>query len=154
MPGLASQLSWEESVEPGAQSSRGGRLVAVAAYIMLFLAGVTQAVVGCFFYSSGPAPLAALGFDLLLLATCVLGAGGMRRALGGLMPAVGWFVTAGVLSMGTTGGSVLITSTSAGEWFLFGGAVCAAAGAIAAFARWSRPSAQRRGNLARRKTGL
>jgi hypothetical protein len=70
------------------------------------------------------------------------------------MPAVGWFVAAFVLAMGTKGGSVLITNTSAGEWFLFGGAACAAAGALAAFARWSRTSARRRGILARRKTGL
>ncbi len=143
----------EDSAGDGAQAGRGGSPVAVAAYIMLFLAGVMQAVVGTFYYGSGPVPLAAAGFDLLLLATCLLAAWGMRRPAAGVLPAVGWFVAAFVLSMGTTGGSVLITSTSAGEWFLFGGAVCAAAGALAAFVRLSRTSGQRRGTLARRKTG-
>jgi hypothetical protein len=151
---LASLLSVEESAQESADNSRGAGTIAMAAYIMLFLAGVMQAVVGAFYYSSGPAPLAALGFDVLLLATCLLAAWGMRRPAAGLMPAVGWFVAAFVLAMGTKGGSVLITNTSAGEWFLFGGAACAAAGALAAFARWSRTSARRRGILARRKTGL
>ena len=146
-------LSVEESVEGSTQGSRRGGPVAVAAYLMLFLAGIMQAVVGAFYYGSGPAPLAAVGFDLLLLATCVLGAWGMRRPTAGLLVAVGWFVTAFVLAMATTGGSVLITNTGAGEWFLFGGAVSAAAGALVAFSRWSRPGGQRRGRLARRKTG-
>jgi hypothetical protein len=52
------------------------------------------------------------------------------------MPAVGWIVTSYVLAMGTPGGSVVITNTAAGKWFLYGGSVCAAAGVLVAFA-WS-----------------
>lgn len=135
--------------EPGehgasaAGTSRPGRperLIGICAYVALFLFGGLQAVIGCFQYSRGPAPLAAAGFDLAILVTCVLGAWGMRTAVGGLMPGVGWFVAAFVLATGTQGGSILITSTTAGEWFLFGGAGCAAVGCVFSYVRWSRAS--------------
>jgi hypothetical protein len=127
---------------PGQQRSRpggyDGRPVVVGGYIMLFLLGVGQSLIGCFQYSRalGSVPVAALAFDALILVTCVLGAWGMRSPLGGLVPAVGWFVTAYVLAMGTSGGSVVITNTGAGKWFLFGGSVGAGAGVLIAFA-WS-----------------
>jgi hypothetical protein len=43
-----------------------------------------------------------------------------------------------VLSLPTSGGSVLITSTAPGEWYLYGGSVCAAAGVVVAFMRRAR----------------
>ena len=115
-----------------------GRPVVVGGYIMLFLLGVGQGLIGCFQYSRalGHVPVAAVAFDVLILVTCVLGAWGMRSPLAGLVPAVGWFVTVYVLAMGTSGGSVVITNTGAGKWFLFGGSVCAGAGVLIAFA-WS-----------------
>jgi hypothetical protein len=114
------------------------RLTTVSAYVTLFVFGVLQALLGVFQYSRGPVPLAAIGFDLAILVTCVLGARGMRSPGGGLMPGAGWFLTALALSTGTHGGSVLITNTPAGKWFLFGGAACAAAGCVIAFLGWSR----------------
>jgi hypothetical protein len=132
---------------PGQQRGRpggyDGRAVVVGGYIMLFLLGVGQSLIGCFQYSRalGSVPVAALAFDVLILVTCVLGAWGMRSPLGGLVPAVGWFVTTYVLAMGTSGGSVVIMNTGAGKWFLFGGSVCAGAGVLIAFA-W--PSAVRK----------
>ena len=89
-------------------------------------------------------PLAAIGSTLAILITCMLGARGMRTALGGFLPALGWFAVTLLLSSGSAGGSVFITDSAAGKWFLFGGAVCAAAGAVYAFARWSRPSRESR----------
>jgi hypothetical protein len=53
--------------------------------------------------------------------------------------------------MGTKGGSVVITDSSAGKWFLFGGAATAVAGAVAAFVRWSRPVPPLAGAATRRK---
>ena len=103
-------------------------------YVALFLLGAIQGLIGTFQYSRGPAPLAAVLFDVLILATCVLGAWGMRTALGGVLPAIGWFLVTLLLS----------SVTAAGRWFLFGGAVSAAAGAVQAFAVWSRPSRERR----------
>jgi hypothetical protein len=139
----------------GGRGSRSGRAGAVtaAAFVMLFLAGLAQAVIGTFYYGSGPAPLAAAGFDLLVLASCVLAGWGMRRAPAGLAVAAGWLITAFVLAMSTTGGSVLVTNTSAGAWFLFGGSIGAAAGALISFAAWSRPPAQRRAAALRRRSG-
>jgi Family of unknown function (DUF6113) len=138
----------------GQQSGQPARsLVTAAAYVMLFLLGAMEGVVGCFYHASGPGPLAALAFDALLLTTSLLAASGMRRPAGGLMPAVGWFLASFVLAMGTKGGSVVIANTNAGKWFLFGGSASAAAGAVAAFARWSRPAPAGRRWPARRKTG-
>lgn len=126
---------------------RHERLIGVCAYVALLLFGAGQALIGCFQYSRGPAPLAAVGFDLAIFATAILGAQGMRTVLGGLMPVVGWFVAAFVLAAGTQGGSVLITNTTAGEWFLFGGAACAAGGALVSYVRWAK------GGLAERRRG-
>jgi hypothetical protein len=113
------------------------RLVLVGGYILLLLLGVVQSMIGCFQYSRaiGSFPVAALAFDVAILVTCVLGAWGMRSPVGGLMPAVGWFVSSYVLAMGTSGGSVVITNTGTGKWFLFGGSACAVAGVVVAFAR-------------------
>ncbi len=105
---------------------------------VLALFGMAQAVLGTFFYSVGPAPLAALGFDLAIFATCLVGGWGLGRPLGGVIPALSWFLVAFILASGTSTGSVLITATTAGEWFLFGGAACATAGMIAALYIWSK----------------
>ena len=111
----------------------------VGGYAILFLFGLVQSLLGCFQYSRalGPVPVAALAFAVAIGVTCVLGAWGMRSPIGGLMPAVGWFVGSYVLAMGTSGGSVVITNTAAGKWYLFGGSACAAAGVLVAFARSS-----------------
>lgn len=128
----------------GRLEPRTPRGVTVAGYVALCLLGALVALIGTFHYSQGPAPLAAVLFDLAILATCVLGSLGMRTALGGVLPAAGWFVVTLILSSSSAGGSVLVTNTTAGKWFLFGGAVCAAAGGVYAFAAWSKPSRDHR----------
>jgi Family of unknown function (DUF6113) len=138
--------------EPGPQrgrsETRDGSLVVIGCYCLLLVFGVLLGMIGSFQYSRalGSFPAAALAFALATGAACVLGGWGMRRPLGGLMPAVGWFVASFVLAMGTSGGSVLITNSNAGEWFLFGGALCAVAGVLVSFFLWS-PG---RGGAARR----
>lgn len=107
-------------------------------YLALLLSGIAQGLVGAFYYSAGPASLAAVGFDVAILATCLLGAWGTQHALGGFTPAVGWFVATFVLASGTSGGSVIITASTAGEVFLFGGAVGAMIGVVAGFTLWAR----------------
>jgi len=114
------------------------RYLTASAYVALLAFGAGQGVLGAFFYNSGPPPLAALAFDLLILASCLLGAWGMGHAAGGFAPAVGWFVAAFVLASGTHEGSVIIAATSGGEWFLFGGALSAMIGVVAGFSLWSR----------------
>jgi Family of unknown function (DUF6113) len=120
-----------------------GRGIAVAAYVALFVLGAVEALIGVFQYSRGPAPLVSICFALAILATCVLGSRGMRTALGGVLPAAGWLVVTLVLSSAPAGGSIIVTASSAGEWFLFGGSLSAVAGAVYAFARWGRPRRSR-----------
>ena len=121
-----------------------GRLVVAGAYGALLLLGVGEGLIGSFQFSrvAGPVPVAALAFDLLILLTCVAGAWGMRRPFGGLMPAVGWFVASFVMAMGTPGGSIVITNSGPGQWYLFGGAACAVAGVIVGFVMWPRKTAR------------
>jgi Family of unknown function (DUF6113) len=107
-------------------------------YLALFLFGLAQGVVGSFYYGAGPAPLAALGFDVCILGTCLLGAWATQSAFGAFAPAVGWFIATFVLASGTSAGSVIITASSAGEWFLFGGAVAAMIGVVGGFTLWAR----------------
>jgi Family of unknown function (DUF6113) len=114
------------------------RGLATATYLALFLFGAGQGLLGSFFYNSGPPPLASLALDALILATCLFGAWGMQSGTGGFAPAVGWFLAAFVMASGTHEGSVIITATGGGEWFLFGGAACALVGALAGFTLWSR----------------
>ena len=111
--------------------------VSLSAYLMLALLGALQALIGSFQYSRGPAPLAAVCFDALILATCLLSGWGMQTAVGGFVPGAGWLLTAFVLASGTPSGTILITNTTAGEWFLFGGAASAAAGWLVSYLRWS-----------------
>lgn len=128
----------------GPPSAQTHPAVTAAGYVTLFLLGLVQGLIGTFQYSRGPGVLVAVLFDAAILLTCMLGAWGMRTALGGVLPAIGWFVVTLVLSGYSAGGSVIVTNTAAGKWFLFGGSVCAAGGAVYAFARWSRASREHR----------
>lgn len=116
----------------------GDTALTVVTCVMLGLFGMMQALVGAFFYGAPPMPVVAIGFDLAILATCLIGGWGLGRPLGGVIPAIGWFIVAFVLASGTSGGSVVITASAAGEWFLFGGAACATAGVVATTTIWSR----------------
>jgi Family of unknown function (DUF6113) len=135
-----------DETPPGGRSPvlGDGPVVKAAAYLVLVLLGAVEALVGTFQYGRGPAGLLAICFALAILVTCVLGAWGMRSGAGGVLPAAGWFVVALILGSSSAGGSVLVTNTGAGKWFLFGGAVGAAAGGLIAFACWSRASRIRR----------
>src|SRR6476659_6739011 len=115
----------------------------VAVYVVLFVFGAVQALVGSFQYSrvSGPVPVAALACCAAILATCVLAAWATRSVSGALLPGIAWILTSFVLSMPVSNGSVIITNTTAGKVFLYGGTLCVAAGVVASFAglaRWSR----------------
>ena len=73
----------------------------------------------------------------------------MRTTIGALVPAIGWFLASFGLAMPTAGGSVIITNTTAGEWYLYGGAAvrCSAGSAghgAAAVAPGPRPVHDRR----------
>ena len=139
-PGRPYSLLCVEAGQTGQRRDRG----AVPAYVALFLLGVMQGLVGCFQFSHTLAgvPVMSLAFCALILVTCVAGALGMGTALGGVLPAIGWMAASFVLTLPTAAGSVIVTNTSAGKWYLYGGAVCAAAGVVASF-RWRRPGDRR-----------
>jgi Family of unknown function (DUF6113) len=122
-----------------ATGGKGSRLLLnAAAYAALFLAGVVEGLIGSFQYSR-LVPFGAIGFCVLLLATCLLGAWAMRSISGALWPAVGWIATSFILSMPVASGSVIITNSTAGKWYLYGGTVSALAGIALSFAPWTRP---------------
>jgi len=110
------------------------------AYALLFLLGVMEGLVGCFQFSRevGSFPLAAILLAVAIGVTCVLGAAGMGSSAGALLPALGWFAVSVVLSLPSPGGSVIISNTAPGEWYLYGGSLCAAVGVIVAFLRRAR----------------
>jgi len=123
-------------VEHPTPDRREAVIVIIGGYVLLFALGALEGLVGCFHYSGtlGPVPAAALAFAVVTFATCVLAAWGMQTPTAGLMPAVGWFAASFVLAMATPGGSVVITDSVTGKWFLYGGSACAAAGVVVAFA--------------------
>lgn len=139
--------AWQRALSDSGDRDGGRRgadvALTIAAYVALVLFGAAQGLLGTFFYAVGAVPFAGLGFGVAMLATCLLGGWGMRGALGGLAPAVGWFALVFLLATGTSQGSVLITATTAGEFFLFGGSAFAAVGVVTCFAVWSAPASRR-----------
>jgi len=117
--------------------------VTVGLYGALFLFGAVQGLIGSFQYSraAGAVPVAALICCAAILATCLLAAWATRSVSGALLPGMGWLITSFVMSMPVSNGSVIITSTTAGKWYLYGGTLCVAAAVVASFiasARWAR----------------
>ena len=117
----------------------------VVVYVVLFLLGAVQGVIGSFQYSRSPVPLVAIVLDVAIFATCLLCGWGLRSLMGGLLPAVGWIVASFVLAMPSSHGSVIITNTTAGKWYLYGGALAAVAGATIAFVLRARGQSRPRG---------
>jgi hypothetical protein len=140
MPGVGTDVSEEDRSGPAIGS---GPVVKVGAYLALFLLGAMEALIGTFQFGRGPGSLVAICFALALLATCLLGAWGMRAAMGGVLPAVAWTGMSLLLGLETAGGSVLVSNTAPGRWFLYGGTVCAAAGVLIPLVIWTRPRQRR-----------
>ncbi|MGH3215546.1 MAG: DUF6113 family protein [Trebonia sp.] len=115
------------------------RAIAAVGYVLLFVLGALQGMIGSFNYSRSPVPLAAIIFAVVIFATCVLAGWGTGTFGGGLAPALGWLVASFVLSMGRPNGSIIITNTAAGQWYLYGGSLAVAAGAAAAYILRARP---------------
>ena len=125
----------------GTTAKRGTwSLVSVGVYGVLFLLGLVEGMIGSFQYArtAGPVPVAALVCCAVILATCLLGAWAMRSVSGAFAPAAGWLVASFVLSLPVSSGSVIITNTTAGQWYLYGGTLSAAIGVAASFGPWIR----------------
>ena len=119
--------------------------VTVGVYSALFLFGAVQGLIGSFQYSrmAGPVPVAAIVCCAVILATCLLGAWATRSVSGAVLPGMGWIIASFVLSMPVSNGSVIITSTTAGKWYLFGGTLCVAAAVVASVIGAARMSGRR-----------
>jgi hypothetical protein len=118
-------------------TGRGGSglLATGGTYGVLFLLGAVEGTIGSFQYSrtAGAVPLAALAFCAALLVTCLLAAWALRAVSGAVVPAIGWIVASFVLSMPVSNGSVIISASTPGEWYLYGGALSAAIAVAASF---------------------
>jgi Family of unknown function (DUF6113) len=119
---------------------QGTRVVTACVYLVLFVFGAIEGMIGSFQYSrtAGPVPLAAIAFCVGIGVTCLLAGWGTRSVTGALMPAIGWIIASFVLSMPVSNGSVIITNTTPGKWYLYGGTVSVIAGVAASFGAWIR----------------
>ena len=107
-------------------------------YVVIFVFGVVQGVIGSFQYSRSPVPVIAILLAVVIFATCVLCGWSTTTFSGALAPAAGWLLASFYLSMGTHQGSVIIANTTAGKWYLYGGALAVLASLLANFALWLR----------------
>ena len=125
----------------GSAETKGRRWLANGAvYGALVVLGAVEGLIGSFQYSHvvGPVPLAALVACVVILATCVLACWAVRSVTGALMPAFGWILASFVMSLPASNGSVIITNTAAGKWFLYGGALSTVVGVALSFAGLAR----------------
>jgi hypothetical protein len=125
----------------GPPPAGGQRALTVVGYVTLFLLGALQGLIGSFQYGQSPAPLIAIVLVAVIFATCVACGLGLGTFGGGLLPAVGWILASFILASGRPNGSVIITASTAGEWYLYGGALACAAGSVTAFITRIRRSA-------------
>jgi len=125
-----------------------GPLGTVGVYGVLFVLGAVEGMIGSFQYSRAakPVPLAALACCALILATCLLAAWAVRSVSGALLPGMGWIIASFVLSMPVSNGSVIITATTPGQYYLYGGTLSVAAGVIASFVGMARAAGRSAGN--------
>jgi hypothetical protein len=119
-------------------------LVTVGVYGVLFLLGAVEGLIGSFQYgwTAGPVPVAALACCAVILATCLLAAWAMRSASGAVVPGMGWVITSFVLSMPVSNGSVIITNTTPGKWYLYGGTLSVAVAVVVSFVAGARRAGQ------------
>jgi len=114
-------------------------------YAVLFVLGAFEGIVGSFHYSQPPAPWIAVLLVLALFTSCLLAAVGTESFRGMVMVAIGWAIAAFLLSMGSHAGSVIITATTAGEVFLYGGTLAVGLAALATYVWQTRSRLARAG---------
>jgi hypothetical protein len=100
---------------------------------MLLMLGALQGLIGSFQYGRSPSPLIAILLIMIIFLTCVGCGGGIGTFGAGLLPAVGWILASFILAMSRSNGSVIITGTHAGEWYLYGGSLACLLGAFITF---------------------
>ena len=119
----------------------GQRTLTALGYLALFALGALQGLIGSFQYGRPPAPLIAIVLALIIFATCAGCGWGVGTFGAALLPALGWILASFILAMPRPNGSVVITASAAGEWYLYGGALACAAGCVTGFFTRLRRSA-------------
>jgi hypothetical protein len=128
----------------GPPPAGGQRTVTALGYVLLFVLGALQGLIGSLQYSRSPAPLIAIILAVIIFATCAGCGWGLGTFGGALLPGVGWILATFILAMSRPNGSVIITASAAGEWYLYGGALGCAVGVLAGFfTRVRRPIPRR-----------
>jgi Family of unknown function (DUF6113) len=122
-------------------SAAGQRTLTAFGYLALFVLGAIQGLIGSFQYGQPPAPLIAIVLVLIIFATCAGCGWGVGTFGAALLPALGWILASFILAMPRPNGSVVITASAAGEWYLYGGALACAAGCVGGFFARLRRSA-------------
>jgi hypothetical protein len=117
----------------GPRATGRRRTVTAAGYVMLFVLGALQGMIGSFHYSQSPTPLIAILLVVIIFLTCAGAGWGVGTFGAGLLPGVGWILASFIISMPRPNGSVVITASAAGEWYLYGGAIACVAGCLATF---------------------
>ena len=117
----------------GPRATGGQRTVTAAGYVMLFVLGALQGMIGSFHYGQSPTPLIAILLVVIIFLTCAGAGWGVGTFGAGLLPGVGWILASFIISMPRPNGSVVITASAAGEWYLYGGAIACVAGFLATF---------------------
>jgi Family of unknown function (DUF6113) len=125
----------------GTPPGGGKRTVTAVGYVLLFVLGAVQGLIGSFQYSQSPTPLIAIILAVFIFVTCLACGWGLGTFTAALLPAVGWILASFILAMPRPNGSVVITASAAGQWYLYGGALACALGCLAAFFTRIRRSA-------------
>jgi hypothetical protein len=120
-------------ISQGPEPNGRRRTLSAAGYVVLFLLGAVQGLIGSFQYSQAPAPFIAIILVVAIFATCVACGWGVGTFGAGMLPALGWLLASFILAMPRPNGSVVITASVAGEWYLYGGALACAIGCVTAF---------------------
>jgi len=124
----------------GSPPETGQRAIIAVGYLMLLILGALQGLIGSFQYGRSPSPLIAILLIVIIFLTCVGCGGGIGTFGAGLLPAVGWLLASFILAMSRPNGSVIITGTPAGEWYLYGGSLACLIGAFVTFFTRARRS--------------
>jgi Family of unknown function (DUF6113) len=114
-------------VPPRRPGRRAQAFITGAAYGGLALAGAMLAVVESFSFSwyAGPIPLAAIGWSLVNLVAFWAAGRGMGGKLGAVLPTLMWLAVVIALAVPRPEGDLVVTGTTAGTVFLYGGVLAA-----------------------------
>ena len=99
----------------GSAPAGGQRTLTAVGYVVLFVLGAFQGLIGSFQYSRPPAPLIAIVLAVIIFVTCAGCGWGIGTFGAALLPAVGWIIASFILAMPRPNGSVIITASGRGR---------------------------------------